>query len=77
MTDRKARAKTTAGPSAPLRFAQDDNSVWMTDRKARAKAKATAGPSTSLRFAQDDKRFCSADAGAKAPIDSIDLFRHD
>ena len=62
-----ASAKTKAGPSATLRFAQDDRFVGRGEsRKAKAKAdslrewqqkakaRSTAGPSAMLRSAQDD-----------------------
>ena len=48
------RPNTTAGPSTPLRFAQDDT-FWVNGgQRTTATAKTTAGPSTPLRFAQDD-----------------------
>jgi BlaR1 peptidase M56 len=54
----------TAGPSTPLRSAQDDNfEMW---------ADVTAGPSTSLRSAQDDSFELWADvtAGPSTPLRS-------
>jgi hypothetical protein len=44
LNGRRASYLETAGPSTPLRFAQDDNCFQM----------MKAGPSTPLRFAQDD-----------------------
>jgi hypothetical protein len=45
-----ATAKTTAGPSTSLRFAQDDTFWVNVEQRTTATAKTTAGPSTPLRM---------------------------
>jgi hypothetical protein len=58
MTDRKAKARatarTTAGLSTPLRFAQDDSIVGRLMKEQRQEQPQMQGQRRILRFAQDD-----------------------
>src|SRR5580700_5635910 len=81
--NKKAKARSTAGPSATLRSAQDDRFVGRGEsRKAKAKAdslrewqqkakaRSTAGPSATLRCAQEDRFGGGERRKAKAKADS-------